>query len=147
VSRASANTVLPGKIYQRGNFLSWPRRQKERLLSELGVTIVVNMWAKMDADLSWENDTGRIYLQWHTSPSEVPPDADLFVLWLSALLNRGHVVLIHCEAGRGRSVWLSTRLLAQFTGTSRPIAWEAVKIAVPNQDVTATLLADLGVRE
>ncbi len=140
-SRASVNEILPGRIYQRGQFLTWPYEQKRQLLDELGIDVVVNLWTKVDPDLS-SGERGRVYLCWLTSPSEKPEDAELFIQFLADLVRRGRKVLIHCEAGRGRSVWLATRLLAEVESIPRATALERVE-AIMRHSLTDVLKGDL----
>jgi protein-tyrosine phosphatase len=139
--RASVNEILAGRIYQRGQFLTWPYEQKKQLLDEFKIDIVVNMWSKVDPDMS-TGDQGRVYLCWLTSPSEVPEHADLFVRFLMTLVRQGKRILIHCEAGRGRSVWLSTRLLAEVEEISRAEALSRVE-AIMHHSLTPSLKRDL----
>jgi protein-tyrosine phosphatase len=143
MARAAANVVIPDRLFQRGQFLTWSKRQKQRLLGELGITVVCNLWAKIDPDIAFEENTNRMYIQWHTSPSVVPDDAETVIPMLAGLLRNGHRMLIHCEAGRGRSVWLSARVLAEYAGIPRIEALAQVLAAVPNADLTPTLLEDL----
>jgi hypothetical protein len=51
-------------------------------------------------------------------------------------------LLIHCEAGRGRSVWLATRALAELENLSRPVALARIR-TVCKVDLTPALLKDL----
>jgi protein-tyrosine phosphatase len=106
--RASARTIAPGRLYQRGHFLTWPRAQKWSLIEELGIRTVVNLWVKVDPDLS--NDKGLLYINWPIPGDRIPPDVDLMVPWLAKLLDRGPM-LVQCEAGVNRSMWLCGRLL------------------------------------
>lgn len=164
MARAALNEIIPSRLYQRGQFLTWPHEQKRRTLDRHGVTIVVNLWAKVDPDLA-RDDTGRVYLNWVCSPSELPPDADATVAYLAALLSRRespdeqarytepgtvfpvyrHCALIHCEAGRGRSVWLTARI-AQALQPERDRAAVAREVLerVGSYDVKPVLANDLG---
>lgn len=137
--RAQATAILEGHIYQRGQFLTWPREQKAEMIRRLGVTVVVNMWSKVDPDMS---GLGVIYLCWECSPSALPEDGETIIGTLSSLLAVGHRVLVHCEAGRGRSVWLVTRLLAGYTGCTRRQALAQVRLAT-SDSLKGELLADL----
>ncbi len=139
--RASINEILPGRIYQRGQFLTWPYEQKKRLLEQLGIDVVVNLWSKVDPDLS-SGSLGRVYLCWPTSPSEVPECADLFVEFLVNLVRVGKRILIHCEAGRGRSVWLSARVLADVEGIPRAEALRRIS-SIMHHSLTLALMGDL----
>lgn len=142
--RAGVNEVIPGKLYQRGKFITWPQRQKREMLKELGVTMVVNLWSKIDSDLEAE-EQGVTYLNYLASPSSVPRNAGALVSFITRMINEGHVVLIHCEAGRGRSVWL-TAAVAQHLQQHRPKAEVAREVlaAVGSYDVKEALSEDLG---
>lgn len=108
-TRAWARDVVPGRLYQRGHFLTWPSEQKWDMLRELNIKTVVNLWVKVDPDLS--NSAGLVYITWPIAGDEVPPDADLMVPFLARLLDRGPM-LVQCEAGVNRSLWLCGRLMA-----------------------------------
>jgi hypothetical protein len=140
-SRAGFNELIPGKLYQRGQFLTWPAKKKEAVLAQYGITMVVNLWCKIDPDLS-PDLLDRIYLNWHTSPSTVPVNATLLIDTVVGAMRGGHTVLIHCEAGRGRSVWLSARVMAEYLTISRAEALEQIG-KVMKHDLTPTLLKDL----
>lgn len=140
--RAALRTIIPGKLYQRGQFLTWPYNQKHRLLREHGITFVVNLWHKIDPDLS-SSQLGWLYLNWLCSPSHVPPAADLMTNFVTLALEDGHRVLVHCEAGRGRSVWFVTRVLATYRNIPGPAALAEVETSVPNHNLRSDLREDL----
>jgi protein-tyrosine phosphatase len=140
--RAGAVEIIPGKLYQRGQFLTWPAAQKRGLLDRMKVDTVVNLWSKVDPDLSSEK-LGFTYLCWLTSPSAVPEGADVLVEVVARRLEHGGCALVHCEAGRGRSVWLAARVFSRYTGCGRPAALDHVRQCVPGLKLTAALLEDL----
>jgi predicted protein tyrosine phosphatase len=142
--RAGVNEVLAGRLYQRGKFITWPQRQKREMLKELGVTLVVNLWSKIDSDLEAES-VGVTYLNHLASPSHVPAEADVVVEFIASMIKAGHAALIHCEAGRGRSVWLTARV-AQALQPERDRAEVAHEVlrAVGSYDVKELLSEDLG---
>jgi|SRR5262245_14016830 len=141
-SRAGANEVIPGRLYQRGHSLTWPTAQKWRLLKEYKINMVVNMWSKVDPDLSTDQQ-GFIYLNWLCSPSIVPPDAEIMSRLVASLINANHCALIHCEAGRGRSVWFSARVLAILQGISGREALAEIKRLCPSYKLNPPLIQDL----
>lgn len=142
MSRASANEVVKGKLYQRGQFLTWPHAQKHRMLKEFGITFVVNLWSKVDPDLS-ATELDRVYLNWHCSPSEVPPNHEVLIDVIARAIEGGHVALIHCEAGRGRSVWLAARVMHKLNGMTGKEVLKEIERAVPNENLTDTLRRDI----
>lgn len=140
--RQGVNEILPGLLYQRGHFLTWTYEQKQTLLEELGVSVVVNLWHRVDPDLS-RDIPGTAYLNFPMSPSAMPADGEYIVAFVTALVLRGHVTLIHCEAGKGRSVWLSTRVAAEVLKIPNEVAWERVQQVVRGHSVHGPLLRDL----
>lgn len=142
--RAGFTEVLPGRLYQRGQFLTWPARQKRKLLDNLGITVVVNLWHKIDADLS-PDDHGRIYINWHVSPSDAATVKNAWPLveLLAKLMHRGERVLVHCEAGRGRSVWLCAELVKAVTGMSGLEALSHVRERIPAENMRPELIQHL----
>ena len=140
MGRAGFNEIIPALLWQRGQFLTWPAEQKRAALEERGIKIVVNLWHKIDTDLSpGAKDYGRVYIHWHLSPSQPAKGTNLMVEMLVSLLNRGNGMLIHCEAGRGRSVWLTTELVRRYSGMSYDEAYAFVKARVPGADVRPEL--------
>lgn len=140
MARRGVNEIVPGKLYQRGHFLTWPAADKARMLDELGITVVVNLWNKVDPDLS-----GRTVINWPISGAKVPPEADAMVALVSRLVTEGHVVLVHCEAGKNRSVWFCARLLTQAFGpaTRGTKVLEAVLRKVPGAKMRPELEKDI----
>lgn len=134
VTRMAANEVIPGKLYQRAHFLTWTAGQKQALLERLGVTVVVNLWLKVDPDLSGQ----CIYLNWPIAGNRVPPDTKAMTNLVNHLLDTGHVVLVHCEAGRNRSAWFCARLAA-MRGVGSVPALERI----PGAKLRPELLKDL----
>lgn len=112
MARASLNVIVPGQLYQRANFLSWPRWQKEKLLKEHNIRVVVNLWSKSDPEVSSDSEQVYVYLHYWISGAKIPPEQELRGL-LDFLMNcskMGWPILIHCEAGVNRSVFLATLL-------------------------------------
>jgi hypothetical protein len=141
-TRGAVNVVLPGKLYQRGNMLKWPLAQKEKMFQELGITAVVNVWSKVDPD---QSHPSRIYINYPvTSKRPHGPTATSMARLVAALIRSGHVVLVHCEAGRNRSVWFCIRVLVALGGVGVTEAYEAVLAAVPSAALRPELREDLG---
>ena len=112
-SRANFKVVIPDRLYQRGNFLTWPRRQKERLLEQHKIDIIVNLWAKPDPEVT--EDSGRIYFHIPMGSSvDNPKFLETIVSILSTNMKFGMRVLVHCEAGVNRSVFLCSLLVAEL---------------------------------
>lgn len=142
VSRGAANVVVLGKLYQRGNMLKWPLDQKETLYDGLGITVVVNLWSKVDPD---QSHPARLYLNYPvTSARPHAMTAAVMARSVAALILAGHTALVHCEAGRNRSVWFCIRVLLAM-GHPFQEAWDIVHAAVPNASLRPELEADLRV--
>jgi hypothetical protein len=122
--------------------LTWPAAQKQRLFRDIEATMVVNLWSKVDPDMSTD-EQGRIYLCWLCSPSAVPEDADLMTRIVADLILSGHCALIHCEAGRGRSVWFSARVMAAVMDMPGSEALEEIKHLCPSYKLNPPLITDL----
>ncbi len=114
--RAALNEVIPGKLYQRGRFEGWPQKQKERVLKEHNIGMVVNLWAKMDPEVA--NDTRILYLFYPIYGNKPPPPGMLKILvqLIREQIRYGLAVLIHCEAGVNRSCFLSACVVAELEG-------------------------------
>lgn len=141
MARMGVNTVVEGKIYQRGEFLKWTHDQKHEFLSDLGVDVVVNLWGKVDPDLS-SNGLNVIYLSTAASSRGVP-DASLMVAFVAGLIRAGHKVLVHCEAGVNRSAWFCARLIVELELGLPLDAWRMVEAAVPRAKLRPELWRDL----
>lgn len=123
--RASFNEVIPGKLYQRGRFLSWPRKKKDQMLEDHKIRVVVNLWSKVDPEVSGDSD--RIYIH---LPMKGNKPLDEIVLeklipFLASFILWNNAVLVHCEAGVNRSCYLTACLVANYEGISGE---EALKI-------------------
>lgn len=137
--RGQCNEIIPGKLYQRRQFITWSYKRKQSMLGDLNIRTVVNLWHKCDAELS---NPRRTYLHWPCPTSVVPDDADEIVAWGVGRMRRG-AVLVHCEAGKGRSVWYAARLLSLHAGVPRSEALAYVYSRVPAAGVHPVLLEDL----
>lgn len=125
-TRGSVIEVMPG-MYQRANFLSWPYRQKEEVLRRYGITVVFNLWNKVDPDLSGQ----VLYVNWPIRGNAMPEHADLMVDFAASLLVSGEQILIHCEAGVNRSAWFCAAVMAKARGITYDQAVEKVKMRIP----------------
>lgn len=136
--RRRVNMVTP-RLFQRANFLTWDLKGKRAMLEDLRIDIVVNLWDKADPDLS--NGLVR-YLNWPMSGIQPPADASLLATFLANCMMHGRHVLVHCEAGRNRSVWLCARILVAG-GADPSSALGIVKAHVPQAKVNSRLVADV----
>lgn len=144
MSRGGVNTIIPGRLYQRANFLTWPYASKRAMLTRLEVDVVVNLWRPLDSDLADDGRGGeRVYLNVHMRGDAPPPNAMALVRYLTDMLANGSRMLVHCEAGRNRSAWLCARLLMSAAGAAPLQAIGAVQECIPNAAINARLIADI----
>lgn len=114
--RNAVNEIVPGKIYQRGQILTWQREKKYRILSDLGIRYVVNFWPKLDPDLAEADIDGYFCLPAVRSEQMLEPRIEVAARWIARLC-KDKPVLVLCEAGVTRSVYfcvLVTSLLLQI---------------------------------
>lgn len=137
--REGFNEVIPGKLYQRGEFLKWPAQRKREHLQARGIDVVLNLWGKIDSDLE-----DFIYLSWPGIRSNDYPVELVGVLENVTPMLDNHCLLVHCEAGRGRSVFTSAYLAGRYLGLSADEALAYVYERVPGHNVNPKLEAFLG---
>jgi len=114
MARKGINEVYP-HLYQRGKILTWLRTDKVELIEGLNIGVIVNMWPKVDAELSempldW-------YLQLSTPRSEnmtkphILMAADAVATYMKASPRN---VLVLCEAGKTRSSFFCALVLRRM---------------------------------
>ena len=131
--RSSVNTIIPDRVFQRGQIYTWQREVKVRQFRDWGVTAVVNFWPKVDPDL------GDIGLDWYWQIScprsegmlddRVQVAATSVISYLKGV--RGSRVLVLCEAGKTRSVFFCVLLVAGLNKMSYVDALRYVEERVP----------------
>jgi predicted protein tyrosine phosphatase len=124
--------VIPG-LYQRGSMLSWPYAQKQEAMRRQGITVVFNLWNKVDPDLSGQ----CLYVNWPIRGNAMPNHADLMADFAASLLISGERVLVHCEAGVNRSVWFCAAIVARVNHWPREKAMAHVLTRIPRSNVNA----------
>ena len=136
-TRETAIEIVPGKLYQRGEFRNWSYEAKRRMFTRLGITDIVNLWGKIDPDCE-----GYGYHVWPELKSNAFPH-ELWTwvdLGLAPLLDKNHCLLVHCEAGRGRSVAVCAALLTHiYSGLDGEGALELMLNKVPGLKVHPAL--------
>lgn len=115
MARKAINELLPGKLYQRAQILSWPLEDKVKLVKDLNIGIVINFWPKLDPDMS----SLPCWYYYMPSSSEQMLDDNVILIsdFVSTLLaeNCDMSALILCEAGKTRSVFFASLLYKQLT--------------------------------
>jgi len=119
-TRAGAKEIILGKLYQRGQFLTWSRSQKDTFLAYYKINTIVNLWTKLDNELLPKSNDW-LYIHWPIE-SHTLPAKDTMAYLLNMLVDFMHqedrVLLVHCEAGVSRSIFLSVLLVARYYGWS-----------------------------
>lgn len=125
--------IVPGKLYQRGEFMDFPREIKLSELRRRGIDIVINVWSKSDKEISEEMFR---YIHWPLPDGELRACDKQFLsgvaMWVVGDISDGHRVLVHCHAGRNRSALVSALLVRQLFGMSGAQAIEYVRERRPN---------------
>jgi len=125
------HTIIPGKLYQRGEFLDWPLKEKLRELERLGVNTVVNLWNHQDEELK-----AAIPHYYHFQmPDSVVKDSELLlstVEEVAQLIKGGNAAIVHCHAGRNRSGLFNALLCMNILGMSGSEALDHVRKQRPN---------------
>lgn len=105
------NTIIDGKLYQRGKFIHLEYGDVMSTLDEYGVDIVVCLAGEPDPDMC------ELYMYVYNPVSDgkhVPDDYLLLADILAVLIEAGHSVLTHCNAGRNRSGLLNALIVRRL---------------------------------
>lgn len=131
-SRSAINTIIPGKLYQRGQILTWQRNVKYQLLGEKGISVVVNFWPKIDHDM---NDTPvEVYLHIPAFRSQKMLESHIktSAQYVANLLkNDNKSALVLCEAGVTRSVYFCVLVVSELQGLNLKDSYGFVKSKLP----------------
>lgn len=135
------NEIIPGKLYQRSQFMTFPWNTKLEMLNRYDIGMVVNLWARPDPELHAKS--GLIYLHWPIGGGERPRLSDAMIELIDQALWDGVKVLIHCEAGVNRSIWLSAKVKARHQLTGGIQAFNSILDLVTRTKVRSGLMSDL----
>lgn len=143
MSRSGLNEILPGKLYQRGQILTWQREKKYSILQEYGIRTVVNFWPKIDPDMGEAPVDNYLFLAAPRSlqmlERRMEKGADLV-----ANLAQTAPVLVLCEAGVTRSVYFCVLVLSRLEGLTLAAAYDRVR-GVIRTDLKPFMLTRIGV--
>lgn len=128
-SRNGMWEILPGQLYQSGNWMALSPEQKEIRLRLRGVTMIVNAW-KVDPDLQAMRRYAHV--PFPDGAADPPGDVLRVAQEAAAEIDRGGVVLTMCYRGRNRSALLSTMVVALVRGVSGAEAVTLVRRQRPN---------------
>jgi hypothetical protein len=113
------------------------------MLEKYDIGMVVNLWDKPDAELYLHK--GLIYIHWPIGGGSPPDNADIMIEMIHEHMFRGVKVLVHCEAGVNRSVWLVSKLAAKWLNIDDSIAFANIATKMNVKRVRPGLQSDLGV--
>jgi hypothetical protein len=133
--RAAVNTVLPNRIYQRGQIFTWTREAKARCFEEIGLKAIVNFWPKIDPDLADMN----LHWYWQLSVPRSEGMLDKHIMQAAEAVadyllmpKTDNNVLILCEAGKTRSVFFCIQVVRLYKNITVKEATDLVKERVPS---------------
>lgn len=130
MARKAFNEIIEGKLYQRGQILSWPRRDKVRFIKQNKIGIVVNFWTKLDSDLT---DGVVQYMHLPSSSKDMLSfRMRTIAKALALILNKTDCrILVLCEAGKTRSVFFCVLILRYFLDIKLHAAYDRVVKKIP----------------
>lgn len=123
-TRKGINEILSGRLYQRGQILSWKLREKERFLTNYGIGLVVNFWPKIDHDMG---ELSPIYWYVPVPHADDMVSSRIVTLAKSAasIMEKENIILLSlCEAGKTRSIFFAILIMAEILGCSKKEAYE-----------------------
>ena len=125
------HAIIPGKLYQRGEFAKFPLPEKLRELARLRVSVIVNLWSVPDIELQ-----KTIPYYYHLPiPDGNIKDGELLLLKaqeIARLIRGGKGAIVHCHAGRNRSGLFNALLCMELLGMSGQEAIDHVRRRRPN---------------
>lgn len=112
-SRGGVNIIIPDLVLQRAQILSWALDEKREFFRRHNITVVVNFWSKLDADMSECWGVRYLYIPRPSSRGMLDPDIPVLAQAVLQLVRAsGGKVLVLCEAGKTRSVYFSLILMS-----------------------------------
>lgn len=123
------HTIIPGKLYQRGEFPNAPREELHETLRRHNIQVIVGLAGKTNphvncfyvyepiADGAIDDDT----------MDEMERIANEVMVWAE-----GGAILTHCHGGRNRSALMSALLVMRINKCSASEAIELVRSGRPN---------------
>ena len=122
--------ILPGKLYQCGKTNNLSVEEKVKLITDYGITTVVNFWRFEDPDLISSVRYEHCYMP--DGKLHCPDELRLLAKKTAEKINAGQVVLSQCYGGRNRSGLFSAMILIQLLGISGKEALTVVQRQRPN---------------
>jgi hypothetical protein len=141
--RGALNEIVPGRLYQRGQILTWSLAKKRDLVLQNQIRWIVNFWPKLDPDLAELPLYGYLYVPLPDSAGIMQERIRRLAAFLAPSITENARALILCEAGVTRSLYFSTLLVREMEGIPGWEAWEAVEQRVPRTGLKPRMLAEL----
>lgn len=128
--------ILPN-LYQSGKTHDLLANEKQALLHEYGIHLIVNLWHTIDFEMY------QMVRYWHqpftdgkgTDIAKMERLADELVPWI---LKDKLTVLTHCYGGRNRSGLLNAMILMRVLPCSGEVAYNYIRERRPNSLVNTT---------
>jgi atypical dual specificity phosphatase len=104
-------------------------RRDYHFIRDHGITAVVNIRAERQDETAFFDQYGITHVQYPVPDVMVPDEATITraVDWITAAVDEGRVVLVHCAKGRGRSATLVAGYLMREEGLSFEAARDLLK--------------------
>lgn len=131
-TRSALNVIVPGKLYQRGQILSWQQDVKKQMMGERGISVVVNFWPKLDCDLYDLPVEVYLHIPAFRSHKMLESHIQTSAKYVADLIrNDNKGVLVLCEAGVTRSVYFCILVVSELHGIPIKEAYDYVKSKLP----------------
>jgi len=122
--------ILPGKLYQSGEFRKLPIDEKLHSLGKYGIDTVVNLYKNEDNELK-EYLYEYIYNPLSDGKNFDSEQVMEIVETITDIIMGGHKVLVHCHVGRNRSGLINALVVMQVARCTGDEAIRIVRKARP----------------
>lgn len=128
--------IIPGKVYQRGEFIDFPLQYKLDQLELKKIDIVVCMIDKKDKELAESKKIAHYaFIPIADGPKMSDKSINDIIVgadFVSQMIVYGHRALVHCHGGRNRSSLFSALLVMKLMNMSGADAVEYLREVRPN---------------
>lgn len=131
--------IIPGKLYQRGNFRKLTKEEKLQFLSYNKINIVVGLAGKKSKDLEELEKCGKLYYFYYpfadiggTLTQENKENLLRVSKEVASLIEKGNCAVSHCHRGRNRSALMNCLIWVQLTGKTGKEAVSLMREKRPN---------------
>lgn len=139
-TRKGVNIILR-RIHQRAQIMTWSLDEKRTFLAQHNISMVINFWSKLDADMS-ECPVTYIYVPTPHSKDMLAMNntilAEFVSKWL--VMNPESNVLVLCEAGKTRSVFFCVLLVSLWQDITLVEALKLVTRVIPGHRLKQFML-------